>query len=447
MVAKKTFSGHHFTAAGYPATYRQEEVEIIVEKIRAYTSLIISSLGGGGKTHLTQFLVANQAFKQYYFSNDADNFTFFLFDCNAVATDDEKDLLRLMIVELGEQSGLKVSEWLRSQTRAELVNALRVCLKSLYREGLTLIFVFDRFEKLLPSPHLSQTLDIFRFLRDHFERRIVYLLFKRVTHGEGEISGTSKEFDDLLAHPPIFCLPPLSQPDAELSIDLYEKEHSLSFDPVSRAQLIYLSGRYPRLLRATCEVWHQRRIDPTTDEEAIIRQFFAIGRVSDVCQSLWEDIPQPGQRSLRHLVAGTLDSAQDSFLTRYGLVRTDKTGLLRVFSPVFAAFVHQQGEESLTFDLNPPNELWINDELIRLSPREYRFLAVLWQKQGQVVSYDDIIKAVYSDDKVYEGIRSDNVAGIVREVRKKISRVRPNLELIVNVREVGYYLDLKPGKA
>ena len=119
---KKTFSRHHFTAADYPATYRQREVEIIVEKIRAHVSLIISSLGGGGKTHLAQFLVANQAFKQHYFSNDADDFAFFLFDCNAVATDDEKDLLRMMVVELGEQAGLETNEWLRGQTRAELIN-------------------------------------------------------------------------------------------------------------------------------------------------------------------------------------------------------------------------------------------------------------------------------------------------------------------------------------
>lgn len=444
-MAKKTFSGHHFTAAGYPAIYRQQEVEIIVEKIRANDSLIISSLVGGGKTHLVQFLVANQAFKQHYFSNDADDFAFFLFDCNALATDDEKDLLLMMIVELGEQAGLETSKWLRGQTRAELVNALKACLNSLYRDGLTLIFIFDRFEKLLPSPHLSQTLDTFRFLRDHFERHIVYILVKRVTHGSREIPGASGEFDDLLAHPPILCLPPLSQPDAELSIDLYEKERGVTFDMASREQLIYFSGGFPRLLRAVCEVWHQKQIDPTGAEATIIQQLLTGGRVGEVCRSLWADIPQSGQRNLRHLVARISNDAQDSFLAQYELVKADKTGQLQIFSPVFAAFVDQQDGVDLTFGLMPPNEVRINDRTIRLTLQEYRFLDALWKKPGQVVSYDNIIDAVYSDIKVREGIKPAALASIAKLVRKKIN-VLPNHECIVNVREIGYRLDLKPDK-
>lgn len=445
MMTKKTFSGHHFTAAGYPAIYRQREVEIIVEKIRAHASLIISSLGGGGKTHLVQFLVANQAFNQHYFSNDADDFAFFLFDCNAVAPDDEKGLLRMIIIELGEQAGLETSKWLHGQTYAELVNGLKGCLNSLYREGLTLIFIFDRFEKLLPSPHLSQTLDTFRFLRDHFGRRIVYILVNRLTHGSREIPGASGEFDDLLAHPPILCLPPLSQPDAELSIDLYEKERGVTFDTASREQLLYFSGGFPRLLRAACEVWHQKQIDPTGDETAIIQQLLTGGRVREVCRSLWADIPQSGQRNLRYLVARTPADAQDTFLAQYELVKADKTGQLQIFSPVFAAFVDQQDGAGMTFGLIPPNEVQINGRIIRLTLREYRFLDALWKKSGQVVSYDNIIDAVYSDIKVREGIKPAALASIAKLVRKKIN-VLPNHECIVNARGIGYRLNLEPDK-
>lgn len=444
-MTKKTFSEHRITAAGYPATYRQREVEVIVENIRARTSLIISSLGGSGKSHLARFLVSNQAFKQYYFSDDADDFAFFLFDCNAVATDDELEVLRLMIFELGKEAGQETGEWMLSQSRTELVNALTACLNSLFRQGLTLIFVFDRMEKLLSSSYLAQTLDTFRYLRDQFARSIVYILVGRFTHGKQEIPGMSGEFDDLLANPSTLYLKPLSQSDAEHSIDLYEEENratKVNFNTACRERLLYFSGFFPRLLRAVCEVWHKEQLDPTADEEDIIRKLLDGGRVGKVCKELWKDIPVSRQQDLRYLAAGIAANVQDSFLTQYGLVSSDKADRPQIFSPVFTEFVKQQGKADVKFELVPPNEVHINDNIIQLTPREYRFLDVLYQESDKVVPYDDIIDAVYREPEW----TAASLAGIAKLVRKKIN-VIPNHDFIVNVRAVGYRLNLVPDRA
>lgn len=439
---KKASSRHHFTASDYPPSYRQQEVEIIVQKIRARESLIVSSLGGSGKTHLVQFLVANQGFRQHYFRDDTNDFDFFLFDCNAVAPNNTASLLRIMIAELGEQAGLEVGDRLRSQTNEEFIIALKACLNDLYREGLKLVFVFDRFEKLLPSSTLSHTLDSLRFLRDHFARRISYLL---VCRGEPAIPGVSNEFDDILAHPPILYLPPLSHADAELAVTLYEKERGQSFDVVSREWLIRLSGGFPRLLRAACDAWRLAQITPTAGEEPIIRRLLTSDRVREVCAALWNEIPSVGQRTLHYLVAGEL-TQDNPFLVRYNLVRIDDAGRPRVFCPLFAAFVSEWGTPTFTFDLYPPSGLRIDDTTITLTPHEYRFVEVLWRKPGEVVPYDALITAIYPEERERRGVTPAALAGLARRVRNKINVV-PDHQFIENVRGIGYVLHVRRGKA
>jgi hypothetical protein len=433
---------YHFSAASYPATYRQREVETIVSAIRARKSLLVSGLAGMGKSHLMRFLVSNEAFRQRYFPEDATGFAFFFIDCNAMDSEDERSFYRVVITELCQQAGLETSERLQGVTSEELLTALKGCLDSLYRERLTLVFILDRFEKLYRSEKLGHILDNLRYLRDHFARRISYILAAR---GEIDIASLSEEFEDLLYHPAALCLKPLTPTDAEGSIERYEREYNVVFDHQVKRKLISYSGGYPRLLRAVCELAQEGRVDLAADDAEAIRQLLNDRRIQSVCQKIWEGLSGEDQAALRLMLTGASAPEDSSFLIRYGLVITAQGGQPEIFCPLFETFVRESRELGLTLQLVPPNKVLRGGQAITLTSLEFRFLTCLLEKPDEVCPYDEIIEKAYPDVKMREGVTPQALAGLAKRTRKKVNV--PGHNFIENVRGVGYRLNVEPGTA
>jgi hypothetical protein len=433
---------YHFSAASYPATYRQREVKTIVAAVRARKSLLVSGLAGMGKSHLMRFLVSNEAFRQLYFPEDATDFAFFFFDCNAMDSEDERSFYRVVITELCQQAGLETGDRLQGVTNEELLTALKGCLDSLYRERLALVFVLDRFEKLYRSEKLGHILDNLRYLRDHFARRISYILAAR---GEIDIASISEEFEDLLYHPATLCLKPLTPTDAEGSIERYEREYDVTFDRQCKHKLISYSGGYPRLLRTACELAQEGKVDLAADDAEAVRQLLNDRRIQSVCQKIWEGLSGEDRAALRLMLTGTSVPEDGSPLVRYGLVIPAQVGQPKIFCILFETFVRENEEMDLTLQLVPPNKVLRGGQAITLTSLEFRFLTCLLEKPGIARPYDEIIETAYPDVKTKEGVTPQALAGLAKRVRKKVNV--PGHNFIENVRGVGYCLNVEPGTA
>jgi hypothetical protein len=435
-------SAYHFSAASYPATYRQREVETIVAAIRARKSLLVSGLAGMGKSHLMRFLVSNEAFRQLYFPEDATDFAFFFFDCNAMDSEDERSFYRVVITELCQQAGLETGDRLQGVTNEELLTALKGCLDSLYRERLALVFVLDRFEKLYRSEKLGHILDNLRYLRDHFARRISYILAAR---GEIDIASISEEFEDLLYHPAILFLKPLTPTDAEGSIERYEREYDVTFDRQCKHKLISYSGGYPRLLRTACELAQEGKVDLAADDAEAVRQLLNDRRIQSVCQKIWKGLSGEDRAALRLMLTGTSVPEDGSPLVRYGLVIPAQVGQPKIFCILFETFVRENEEMDLTLQLVPPNKVLRGGQAITLTSLEFRFLTCLLEKPGKARPYDEIIETAYPDVKMREGVTPQALASLATRVRRTINV--PGHDFIENVRGVGYRLNVEPGTA
>jgi len=433
---------YHFSAASYPATYRQREVETIVTAVRARKSILVTGLAGMGKSHLMRFLVSNEAFRQRYFPRDPTDFAFFFIDCNAMDSEDERSFYRVVITELCQQARLETGDKLQGVTSEELLTALKGCLDSLYRERLTLVFVLDRFEKLYRSEKLGHILDNLRYLRDHFARRISYILATREEIG---IASISEEFEDLLYHPATLCLKPLTPTDAEGSIERYEAEYNVTFDRQSKRKLISYSGGYPRLLRAACELAQEGKVDLAADDAEAIRQLLNDRRVQSACQKIWEGLSGEDRAALRLMLTGASAPEDSSPLMQYGLVITAQVGQPKIFCPLFETFVRENEEMDLTLQLIPPNKVLRGGQAITLTSLEFRFLTCLLEKPGEVRSYDEIIEKSYPDVKTKEGVTSQALASLATRVRRTINV--PGYNFIENVRGIGYRLNVGPGTA
>ncbi|MEK6220731.1 MAG: response regulator transcription factor, partial [Chloroflexota bacterium] len=90
-------------------------------------------------------------------------------------------------------------------------------------------------------------------------------------------------------------------------------------------------------------------------------------------------------------------------------------------------------------------EVWVNDELVKLRPTEYRLLYHLVQNAGWVVSHDQILAKVwgyeYRDEPHY-------VRLYVNYLRQKLEEDASNPKYILTERGVGYrFIDYKREQA
>lgn len=93
-----------------------------------------------------------------------------------------------------------------------------------------------------------------------------------------------------------------------------------------------------------------------------------------------------------------------------------------------------QVDERLKIDFNR-REIWVNDELVKLRPTEYRLLYHMVQNAGWVLTYDQILSRVwgyeYRDEPHY-------VRLYINYLRQKLEEDPANPKYILTERGVGY---------
>ncbi len=114
-------------------------------------------------------------------------------------------------------------------------------------------------------------------------------------------------------------------------------------------------------------------------------------------------------------------------------VGTDKTtgqlvsvGRLRLDSASRRVWVRAQ-------ELDPP-----------LSAPQFRFLELLYQRPGQVVARDDVVRIVWPEAADGEGVSEQAVDALVRRLRDRLSELDPAQAYVVTVRGHGFRLDNPP---
>ncbi len=72
-----------------------------------------------------------------------------------------------------------------------------------------------------------------------------------------------------------------------------------------------------------------------------------------------------------------------------------------------------------------------------LAPAQFRLLALLYGKPGQVCTRDEIVEAVWGE-KAEEGISDQAIDALIRRLRRRIAELDPHHQYIVTVRGHGF---------
>ena len=223
-----------------------------------------------------------------------------------------------------------------------------------------LCLLLDRFDALSEEERLLAAGPL-RALRDAFKYQLTYVIAtRRPLDPQNELAE--------LFFANTLWLGPLSRENARWSALQYASRRNLDWDEEMIEALIRVSWGYPSLLRACCEA----AADGAPFEMETLRAHPAVQRR---VIEFWAD--QPATEDLR----------------RSGLAG----------QPLLSA-------GSAPVPASSPD----------LTASEHRLLAYLQAHPGQVCAKDDLIRAVWPEDRVVDGLRDDSLAQLIRRVRQKI---------------------------
>lgn len=77
-----------------------------------------------------------------------------------------------------------------------------------------------------------------------------------------------------------------------------------------------------------------------------------------------------------------------------------------------------------------------------LSPAQYRLLVALWNADGEIVTRDEIVSAVWSDE-ASAGVSEQAIDALVRRLRERLAALDPDHSYVVTVRGHGFRLENK----
>lgn len=224
-----------------------------------------------------------------------------------------------------------------------------------------LCLLLDRFEVIASHP---QSAGMLRALRDNHKYALTY-----ITATRRPLDARSELAELFYAH--IIWLGPLSESDACWNVARYAARRRLSWDESTASAIVAISGGYPSLLRAVCEAY----AGGAPLELAMLSENVAIRRRLD---EFWAD--RPTQEEL--------------------------------------AFSRLAGNPLLTPSAAPAP---VENPDLTLTNKEHLLLEYFRAHPGEICAKDDLIRAVWPEDRVYlQGIRDDSLAQLIRRLREKI---------------------------
>ncbi|GAB4580476.1 MAG: hypothetical protein Fur0022_32170 [Anaerolineales bacterium] len=366
----------------YPPTYRQKEIQIILAAVRAGESVSLLGLSGAGKSNLLGFLANRVGWEG----------RFVLVDGNRLSESTPSALYHLIHEALTDSS-----------PPGSIYPALSKTLQNALTEtpsGVCLLL--DRFDAL-EGDHARTVASNLRALRDAHKYSLTFVF------------ATRRPLDPLteiaeLVFANTLWLGPLSDEDVAWNVERYAQRRNLVWDAQISLAIRSLSGGYPSFLRAVCEA---HAAGCPLDVEGLRAHPAVTRRIAE----FWADEPTP------------------EMITASGLEASPLLG----HAPPHAPETNTAPPAQFDFAKPPLNALSFPFDPLQFSTKEQLLLEYLRDHPNQVCEKDEVIRAIWPEDKIYtEGVRDDSLAQLVRRVRLKIEPDPSNPKHLHTVPGRGY---------
>jgi DNA-binding winged helix-turn-helix (wHTH) protein len=214
------------------------------------------------------------------------------------------------------------------------------------------------------------------------------------------------------------------------------------FTPV-RSALDSLAGRFPYFLQVAASLFYELSLNEEltgspSQVDSVSREFRV--RTELHFEDIWARLPEVEQDALAWLAVGATPDAREALSFNQALPSLERRGYAvegHIFCTPFTEYVRRQ---ILRVELNPETgEVRIEKRPVDLPPKEFALLRFFLEKQGEVVSKDEIAGAVWPEyhlDTV--GVTDAMIQKTISRLRKEVDPPGTVFQHIESVRGQGY---------
>lgn len=450
----------------YPATYRDTEIAILADWVRAGESGSLIGLPGSGKSNLFGFLSRQpEAIRRALTGSDLELIPVYV-DLNNLPDNELATFYRVILRALYEANphvanvdnalaGAIEALYQKVEDKTDpflAQSALREILLRFQAGDICLLLMLDPFDQFCRTAP-AKILDNLRGLRDSFKTTLCYLVGLRYELAYLRAPQELGELYELLDMHMVW-LGPMGPTDGQWVIAQCEEATGHTFSEAEQERLIDLTGGYPVWLRAA-SMWLAMAPVPLQPEawlEALLAEAGMRNRLNEVWLAL------TGEERLALLTLlnqrppgaappgrGTDDSPVLARLQQKRICRPHPaTGRPDIFSPLLAAYIRR-------FETNDRGKIWLRatDDVIlsgsdtlepELTPQDRKLLLFFLEHPQKILSKDDIAAALWSEEEIAGAERGVDDA----RLQKAVSQLRGVLEkentarYIHTVRGMGY---------
>ena len=412
----------------YPPDSRFSEVERIFSFVKAGKSAQVVGLPGVGRSQILGLLSFNKNVRiAHVGQNEEKEFHFVLINFSEIKGKPLSEVTKFIFLSLidslrlrdilkdsDSKKELEISSSIFKNSLASgdnlvIFNALKRNIDFLCTEkGLSIIFLFDRFEEYVGSLDEEFFINL-RSLRDQAKYKFS-VLFSLKTPIEEILEPEIYEPFYEFFQSNIIYLPIEDKPGLKFRIEYLEKTTGVKFPKDVVDKTIVLTGGHGKLTRACLESY---------EENGDLTKFYlSKNAVRSTLSEIWKSFTPQEQNYLKN--KGT-DTPQ--YLLNVRIISEGKITI-----PLFEEYIKsiETKEEKFVFDLQR-NEITKGEFLIStgLTKMEFKFLKFLIEKEGQVLERDQIIDAVWGEQKSTAGVTDQALDQLLFRLRKKIEE-NPN---------------------
>jgi hypothetical protein len=305
--------------------------------------------------------------------------------------------------------------------------------------GLRPIYLLDEFESLADNPHLGpRFFSGLRALSSQFDLSFVtasrHSLLK-LTYANAET--LSSPFFNTFAH---LHLGLYSEPEARGLVETLASRARLHLQPEMIARILELAGPHPLLLQIAA--FHAVELRGQGDWEAAWRRRF-MAEAESHFEYYWRHLSDDERYTLAALPLTQGDGACREMvhsLERACLIRRDDQDFVYLCPP-FEEFVREQSVVRLLqlgpFILDLSRQTALCDHTpLKVTKTEFRALAHLIRRAGQVVTPQELEKNLWGDEYVQD---PERVRAVIKSLRKALGE---RAECLVTRWGVGYIFQI-----
>lgn len=450
---------NHFESH-YPADSRLREISQIVSYLRQGTSCQLIGLPGSGRGNILGLLSYNREVRKKQFGEYQTWIHFVYMNFSEVRMREVKDVMKFIFLSLADSlrdrnlddAHTKVTQLFREalvlNDEFVLFQGLKNAVEYLASERkLTSVFLFDHFDEYLPG----LTPDFFahlRVLRDKAKFRFsVVFSVNRPLEDMVEESLISDFYDYFAGHHVYVSL--YDAKSAIFRLKYLQKLTGRTLPEEIVQEVFRLTSMHERLLRMSFEAIFQpnspyshlkekskvSEADVTHLSTYLLQQKTIQKALKQV-----ENVLTPQEQALLRSKHFMKELPGDSlvYLENIGLIQDEELSL-----PLFAQYLVQTRSKKelgkLSYD-HTTHTIRRGEEIISesLTAAEFRLLVYLLEHSGQTLERDEIISAVWQDNKSTLGVTDQALDQLVFRLRKKIETDPNDPKHILTVKGRGF---------